>query len=122
MLRKCNTACFDVHYLITSFEFLIFPTASSKTLKSNTFASFPYVDCCRSPLSLQIFHVVTALGPQSPLCSNFSTIFSHLTFYFLLFFVSALTEILSEERRCPAQFMCSEYFIQKYARLFLPSP
>lgn len=86
MLLKSNTACFHVHYSISSFEFLTFPTASSKTLKSNTFASFPYVDCCRSPLSLQIFRDVTALGPHSPPCLNFSTKFSHLTACFLLFF------------------------------------
>jgi len=86
MLLKCNTACFHVHYSNSSFEFLTFPTASSKTLKSSTFASFPYVDCCRSPLSLQIFRDVTALGPHSSSRLNSCTKFSHLTFCFLLFF------------------------------------
>jgi hypothetical protein len=82
-LLKCNTARFHVHYSISSFEFLKFPTASSNTSKSNTFASFPYVDCCRSPLSLQIFRDATALGRHSSSCLNFSTKFSHLTVCFL---------------------------------------
>lgn len=86
MLLKYNTACFHVHYLISSFEFLTFPTTSSKTLNSSIFASFSYVSCCCSQLSLQIFRDVTALCPHSSSCLNYSTKFSLLIFCFLLFF------------------------------------
>jgi hypothetical protein len=84
MSLKCNTACFHVHYSISTFEFLTFPTASSKTLKIQNFRSFPYADCCHSSLSLQIFRDVTALGPHSSSRLNSSATFSHLTFCFLL--------------------------------------